>query len=115
MRLFRLLSVLLTVALLSACAKPLPPEQAAYAGTWSAQGVTLAIAQEGTIAYRKVDKSGGMNHSTSIDAPIKQFDADGFTVGVGPIETKFVVQHPPHKDGEVWKMTVDGVELTKSP
>ncbi|HEY0062814.1 MAG TPA: hypothetical protein VGC21_11880 [Telluria sp.] len=115
MRVSRLLALLMIVVALVGCAKPLTPEHAAYAGQWRAEGISLEIAQEGTIAYRKVEKTAdNVNHSTSIDAPIKAFVGNGFTVGVGPIETTFVVQVPPHKDGEVWKMTVDGVELTKS-
>lgn len=49
----------------------------------------------------------------SIDAPLKEFQGDNFVVGVGPIATTFVVSARPHQDGSAWKMTVDGVELTK--
>lgn len=49
----------------------------------------------------------------SIDGPLKQFEGDNFVVGVGPISTTFLVTAPPHQDGGQWKMTVDGVELTR--
>jgi hypothetical protein len=29
------------------------------------------------------------------------------------MSTEFVVSAPPHEDAGVWKMTVDGVELTR--
>jgi len=34
-------------------------------------------------------------------------------VGFGPFKTRFVVSKPPHRDGNVFKMTVDGVELVR--
>lgn len=35
-------------------------------------------------------------------APLKTFKGDDFVVAAGP-----------HRDGAAWKMTVDGVELTR--
>lgn len=110
MKMSKMLASLAIVAALAACAKPIPPERAAYVGHWASANVVLAISQEGELSYRKVDG----NHSTSIEAPVLEFVGNNFTAGVGPIKTTFVVSVAPHKDGAVWKMTVDGVELTKS-
>ena len=100
---------LLTLLALAACAKPVPPEKASYVGEWSGTAMALLITQDGSVAYRRLQ--GGVKKS--IDAPLKEFRGDDFVAGVGPISTTFVVSVPPHLDGDAWKMTVDGVELTR--
>jgi hypothetical protein len=104
----RLIASFLTL-LLFACAKPVPPEKAAYVGEWHGTAMALLITQDGSVAYRRFHQ--GVNKS--IDGPLKEFQGDNFVVGVGPIATTFVVSAAPHQDGSAWKMTVDGVELTK--
>jgi hypothetical protein len=69
----------------------------------------LFISKEGNVSYRRKDG----NASKSIDAPLQEFQGDNFVVGLGLMSTTFVVSAPPHQDGETWKMTVDGVELTR--
>lgn len=69
----------------------------------------LLISQDGNVAYRRVE--GG--RTTTINAPLQEFDGNNFKVGVGPMSTTFVVSVPPHQVGQDWKMTVDGVELTR--
>ncbi len=95
--------------LLAGCAKPLPPEKAAYAGEWRSSTMALLITQGGSVMYKRVD---GHMHK-SINGPLEAFEGDNFIVGVGPIKTTFVVSTPPHEDQGAWKMVVDGVELTK--
>lgn len=97
------------LALLSACGKPVPPEKSAYVGQWQATAMEILVTQDGSVAYRRLE--GGVDKS--IDGPLKEFEGDDFVVGVGPIATTFVVSAPPHQDGTDWKMTVDGVELTR--
>ncbi len=109
MRLPALVPVALACTLLIGCAKPLPPEKGAYAGDWVAVGMRLTIGQDGKVNYSRQDGSG----SAKISAPIKQFDGNNMIVGVGPMATTFVVSTPPHENEGVWKMTVDGVELTR--
>ena len=106
------LAILLAMALamLSACAKPLPPERLDYVGRWRGPGVELLIRGDGHIAYKR--SSGGS--STSIEAPIQAFEGDDFTVGIGPLGTRFDVTAPPREIDGVWRMTVDGVELIRS-
>jgi hypothetical protein len=100
----------LLAALLVACAKPLPADRSGYAGEWKGGPVSLLITEDGRVKYAR--KEGGM--SKSLEAPIKEFKGDNFVVGVGFMSTEFVVTAPPHEDGNEWKMTVDGIELTRT-
>lgn len=105
-----LILALFVLLALVGCAKPLPPERSAYAGEWQSSTMSLLITQDGHAAYRRLV---GTNGSKSVSGPIQSFDGDDFIVGVGPIKTTFVVSAPPHEDQGSWKMTVDGVELTR--
>jgi hypothetical protein len=100
-------AILFTSLALAGCAKPVPPEKAAYVGEWTSTAMALLITQDGSVAYRRLHQGA----NKSIDAPLKEFQGDNFVVGLGPVSTTFVVSAPPHVDGGVWKMTVDGVEL----
>jgi len=111
MRLFKTTIALMLALALCACGKPLPPERAAYAGEWSAPSMYLQITQEGGVNYKRV---AGAN-TTTVNAPIQEFEGNNMVVGVGPMSTKFIVSVPPHQVGTAWKMTVDGVELTRQP
>jgi hypothetical protein len=102
--------VLLLAAMLAACGKPVPQEKAAYVGEWRAPAMVLLITQDGSVSYKRME--GGA--SKSIDAPLKAFEGNNFVVGIGPLSTTFAVSVPPHRDGTMWKMTVDGVELTRT-
>ena len=96
--------------LVSACkAEPLPPDKLDYAGQWRGGGINLVITKDGGVSYDKVSGSGHVE----INGPIKGFDGDDFIVGVMVVKTTFDVTAPPHQDGGAWKMTVDGVELTR--
>ena len=107
-RTFLALAALAT--LLAACGVPVPADKAAYVGEWQEPSMYLLITQDGSVRYKRLQAGA----SKSIDAPLKGFVGDNFTVGVGPMTTTFVVSKPPHLDGDKWRMTVDGVELTKS-
>jgi hypothetical protein len=102
-------ALVLALLLLFGCAKPLPPDKTSYVGQWHGLGVDMLILADGSFAYKRI-KAGA---STSINAPIKEFDGDDFLVGIGPITTRFDVTTPPHQENGVWKMTVDGVELIR--
>lgn len=95
----------------AACAKPLPPGKAAHAGEWDAARTCLRITPAGEVAYRRAEG----RRSTSIRAPRHEFVGDDSVVGVGPVDTTFNVPAPPHRDRGQWKLTVDGVELTRRP
>lgn len=96
---------------LSGCGKPVPADKADYVGEWHAPNMYLAISQDGSVAYKR--RQGGME--TSVSGPLQGFRGDSFEVGLPFLTTTFVVSRPPYRDGERWKMVVDGVELTKSP
>jgi hypothetical protein len=96
-------------ALLTACGNPVPPARSAYVGEWRSPKMLLVISSDGFVRYARHDGKV----STRINAPIQHFEGDNFVVGVGFISTTFVVSRPPHRDGAVWKMTVDGVELVR--
>ena len=102
------LAILLVFSLL-ACGKPVPPDKAAFVGEWHGTGVELSIEQDGAVYYKRVQAGT----SKTIDLPLKEFQGDNFVVGVGPLTTTFEVSSPPHQDGEFWKMTVEGVEVTR--
>lgn len=107
----RLLAALSIAALLTACGKPLPSEKASYAGPWKAAEMSLLITQDGSVKYERIEGNG----TKSLSAPLKGFDGDNFSAGVGPMTTTFVVTATTHPVGELTKMTVDGVELTREP
>lgn len=99
----------LAFLLLVACTQPLPAAYADYAGHWRGEGVLLVIAPNGHADYERVRE--GMR--TSIEGPVHGFNAEGFRIGLGPLSARFEVQVPPHLADGRWRMTVDGVELTR--
>ena len=109
MRLLKMLTVMWFVAVLGGCGKPLPADKAAYAGHWSNQHMDLLITPAGSVKYQR--RMGNVHES--IDAPIQEFTDEGFTAGIGPLKGKFKVTVPPHEVDGKWKMTVDGLELTR--
>ena len=103
---------LLAIALIlvfAGCAQPVPSGKADYVGEWKAPGMTLLITQDGSVQYERI-KGGG---KTTVTGPIQKYEGDNFSVGFGFLSTTFVVSKPPYKASGVWKMVVDGVELTK--
>ena len=99
----------LTAAFLIGCGKPVPPDKAAYVGEWQEKTMYLLITQDGSVRYKRL-RAGA---TTSIEGPLKGCAGDNFEVGVGPMATTFVVGKAPHRDGQRWKMVVDGVELVR--
>jgi hypothetical protein len=110
MRFPKLLTALLLALVLLGCGKPVPPEKSAYVGEWQEKTMYLLITQDGSVSYKRL--KGGM--TSSVEGPLKAFEDDNFSVGIGPMSTTFVVSKPPFRDKDRWKMVVDGVELTKT-
>lgn len=110
MRRLAALFVLALAAYLAGCSDPIPMDKIEYAGEWRARGMRLLITPGGRCEYRR-QRDGGA--STSISAPIQRFEGDNFVVGVGLFSTTFVVSKPPRLVEGQWKMTVDGVVLTR--
>ena len=80
-----------------------------YLGTWKGGGVSLSISADRSVQYEK--KTGGS--SKSVNAPVTRFTKDEFEVGAFGMTTTFKIDDPPHQDAGTWKMTIDGVELTR--
>ena len=110
MKFTRPLVLLALLGCLAGCGKPVPAEKSAYVGEWQTKTMYLLITQDGSVRYKRL--RGGA--STSVEGPLKGFTGNDFEVGVGPMATTFVVSKPPYRDGESWKMVVDGVELVKT-
>lgn len=104
---FRLLIIAL---LLAACSKSVPPDKIDYVGEWQSKEMYLLILQDGSVKYKRL--KGGA--TTKVTGPIKEFQGDNFVVGILFINTIFEVSRPPYQENDVWKMVVDGVELTKT-
>lgn len=85
----------------------IPSDKQTYIGKWKGEGTLLEITDDGCITYEK----NTMNSKTKMSGPIKKFEGDDFYVNILFIPTKFNVDKPPYKDGNVWKMTVDGTDL----
>ncbi len=96
--------------MLVACSNPLPEDKIDYAGSWNGTDMDLQIQESGNLEYARI-KDGV---TTSITGPIKEFDGDNFIVGFAFLTTTFEVSTPPYQDDGVWKMVVDGVELSKT-
>jgi hypothetical protein len=110
MKLPMLLPSIVLALLVAACSEPVPQAKASYVGQWRAESMLLDIRGDGRVHYERRGERG----KTTVDAPIQRFEGDNFVVGMGPFSTTFVVSKPPHADGATWKMTVDGVELTRT-
>jgi hypothetical protein len=89
---------------------PVPSSKSAYVGEWLGEKMRLKIQQDGHVEYKR-DRP---NKHISLNADLQGFDGDDFDIGVGFVRSTFVVTKPPHRENGKWKMTVDGVELTRT-
>jgi hypothetical protein len=90
--------------------KPVPAEKMDYVGHWSGTGVDLSITPEGMVDWEK--KEGASR--SSLNAPITEWTDDGFKAGVSFLTTEFHVDSPPAEVDGAWKMTIEGVEVTRA-
>lgn len=97
------------VFLLSACSHPLPPDRRQYEGEWHNPVMDVVIRPDGSVSYTRRHE----NHTTSINAPLKEFDGNDFVVGVAFFTTRFHVTTPPYVVNGQWRMVVDGQELVR--
>jgi len=93
----------------AALAGPVPADKMAYVGAWKGKDMQLALSKEGKIKYKRDQEKKKVD--LSID--LLGFNGNNFDAGWGFVRSTFVVGKPPHRDGMLWKMTVDGVELTR--
>jgi hypothetical protein len=80
-----------------------------FYGTWKGDGITLSIDPGGAVHYEK--KTGAT--SKTLDLPLKRFTRKEFEIGAFGINSTFKIDEPPHQDGDKWRMTIDGTELTR--
>ncbi|WP_082493617.1 hypothetical protein [Massilia sp. Leaf139] len=88
---------------------PVPADKMAYVGDWQGKDMRIQMAKDGKVKYMR--NRPGKQMDLSVD--LQGFNGDNFDVGVMLVRSTFVVSKPPHRVGDTWKMTVDGVELTK--
>jgi hypothetical protein len=103
------LALLLLLALLAACAEPVPEPYSDYVGHWRGEGMRLVIRADGHADYDRVQ---GRTH-VSVEGNAHSFSPRGFRIGFGPLSADFTVQRGPKVEDGRWRMTVDGVELTR--
>lgn len=103
------LALLSLLALLAACAQPVPEAYADYVGHWRGEGMRLVIRADGHADYDRVQ---GQSH-VSIEGNAHSFSKGGFRIGLGPLSADFTVQRGPEVEKGRWRMIVDGVELTR--
>lgn len=99
-----------TALLLAACSSGTALPAPEFVGDWSAPGVNLSLSADGQIAWRKVDEDDSAH---SVIAPLRSFSPKKFSAGFWLFSSSFHVDKPPVRDGAVWRMTVDGVELIR--
>jgi len=105
----RYATLLLLLLAVAACTQPLPVDKRDYVGHWQGEGVRLVIQANGQASYERVKDS----RRTSINGPTHSFTTDGFKIGIGPLSASFKVSAPPAQIDGKWRMTVDGVVLTR--
>lgn len=88
---------------------PVPADKMAYVGDWQGKDMRIQMGKDGRIKYKR-DRPG---KQLDLSIELQRFDGDNFDAGGGFISSTFVVSKPPHREGGKWKMTVDGVELTR--
>lgn len=100
--------LLLASVCLAACdAKPVPADKAEYAGTWEGGGMHLSVTAEGRATFSKD------NGAVKFSGPITQWFEEDFVVGVMVMRRKIDVTAPPHQVDGRWRMSVEGIELTR--
>lgn len=93
----------------AAWAAPVPADKMAYVGSWQGKDMQLALSKDGKVKYKR--DQPGKKLDLSLD--LLGFKGNNFDVGFSLVRSTFVVSKPPHREGGKWKMTVDGVELTR--
>ena len=106
----KMIAIVAISLLLSACGEPVPNEKSDYVGEWQSKEMYLLILQDGTVSYKRLQNGG----TTSVNGPLKEFKGNDFVVGFSFLTTTFEVSEIPTKINNRWKMTVDGIRLTKT-
>jgi hypothetical protein len=93
-------------------ATPKPPPSPDWVGTWTGTNgsdtILLTIGVDGMVHYQRSGTT-----QTQMDLPAQDWRDDGFDIGLSVMSTTFHVKEKPQDDGGVWKMSVEGFDLTK--
>lgn len=107
---FKYIAILMFAFLVTACSNPVPESKLDYVGEWQSKEMYLLILKDGTVAYKRL-KGGG---NVTVNGPLKEFVGENFVVGIAFLTTTFEVSQAPEQINGAWRMTVDGVQLTKA-
>ena len=90
---------------------PVPVDKCAYVGEWVGAGMHMRLMADGQFDYLRASKGS----QAAVRAPLVGFDGNDLRVGQWILVSRFHVSAPPHAaaDGS-WKMTFEGVELTRT-
>jgi len=108
--------LMVLLACVAGCAMRVPFDKLRYVGDWQGETAHLLITPQGYVRYEQWVVKGEFLQSefrTGMDGPLKAFDGDNFTVGIGPVSSHFIVDKPPYLDGDQWKMVVRKHELVR--
>lgn len=92
-----------------AWAEPVPADKMDYVGAWHGKDMRLSLSKDGKIKYKREQEK----KKVDLDIELLGFNGNHFDAGWSFMRSTFVVSKPPHREGGKWKMTVDGVELTR--
>lgn len=100
--------IILSTFLFTSCSLmgiPIPEDKQDFIGTWKDDEVHLTISPTGQLEYK--------DPKLSLDAPIKEFTDEHIIAGVWFLEKTFRIDNAPYQKNGVWKMKINGIELTK--
>ncbi len=86
-----------------------PSRLAPYYGEWTAPEVSLTVSR-GRIVYRNSTRSLKW---ARIESPFRGLHGNDIIYGGSRGRSRMRVETPPHRVGNVWKMTVEGTELQR--
>jgi hypothetical protein len=86
----------------------IPDGKDAYVGTWKSPQATLVISRHGRMTYHRPQTADRIEERLS--APIERFSESAI---LGPGGIWLEVNQPPHRQGDTWRMTVNGDVLTR--
>lgn len=96
---------------------PVPPAKVAYIGRWQGEDMSLHIAADGKIAYKRLSSANKQSYKTrkqiDLNIELAGFNGDNFDAGFGFFRSTFVVSKPPTTSDGATTMVVDGIELTR--
>jgi len=113
LKLTRAIVLMMLLASAAGCATRVPFDKLRYVGDWQSESVRLLITEGGYVRFEQYSRVLGGDLERGMHGPLKGFDGNNFTVGIGPMSSHFIVDKPPYLDGDQWKMVVRGRELVR--